>query len=24
LGEEGDKTPLVAGVSVGNPFDFLK
>ncbi|CAO3686254.1 unnamed protein product [Umbelopsis vinacea] len=23
LGEEGDKTPLVAGVSVGNPFDFL-
>ncbi|KAI8584065.1 hypothetical protein K450DRAFT_221313 [Umbelopsis ramanniana AG] len=23
LGEEGDKTPLIAGVSVGNPFDFL-
>ncbi|OZJ02612.1 hypothetical protein BZG36_04285 [Bifiguratus adelaidae] len=23
LGEEGDRTPLRAGVSVGNPFDFL-
>ncbi|KAJ2961459.1 hypothetical protein NQZ79_g3277 [Umbelopsis isabellina] len=23
LGEEGSKTPLLAGVSVGNPFDFL-
>ncbi|KAI9029738.1 Alpha/Beta hydrolase protein [Phycomyces nitens] len=22
LGEEGDKTPLVAGISVANPFDF--
>ncbi|RUS32796.1 Alpha/Beta hydrolase protein [Jimgerdemannia flammicorona] len=23
LGEEGDRTPFIAGISVGNPFDFL-
>ncbi|RUS21234.1 Alpha/Beta hydrolase protein [Endogone sp. FLAS-F59071] len=23
LGEEGDRTPLIAGISVGNPFDFV-
>lgn len=24
LGEEGERTPLTAGISVGNPFDVVK